>query len=336
VNPTSIVLPLAVGAALSLLTVPLARWFALRIGFVNHPNPIVAQHVRPVAYLGGPGIALAILIAVVALPFVKDAQAAKMLLPGVAFLILGIADDRKAFPAGPKFLFQALLALFAVLSGLVYPVTGLIVADRALSMSWILILVNAFNLVDVCDGLLAGLAAIFFAFCIVIAPAHAALAALVCGACLGFLFYNRPRATIFLGDAGSHFLGFMAAAISLTPGNTWTPRQYIPALGLALAVPLFETTFLVIVRSAHGMPWWRGSPDHFALRLQAAGLTAARTDLIAWGIAALLTAGALLFPTLEGNGKLGVVVAAAVAAAVSAWYLLKLGPARRTSPATNG
>jgi UDP-N-acetylmuramyl pentapeptide phosphotransferase/UDP-N-acetylglucosamine-1-phosphate transferase len=80
--------------------------------------------VRPVAYLGGPGIALAILIAVVALPFVKDAQAAKMLLPGIGFLFLGIADDRKAFPAGPKFLFQALLALFAVLSGIVYPFFG--------------------------------------------------------------------------------------------------------------------------------------------------------------------------------------------------------------------
>ena len=335
-NSTQILIPLGLGAGLALVTVPLARWFALRIGFVNHPNPIVAQHVRPVAYLGGPGIALAVLIALVAFPFaVKDPDSVKILLTGVLFLILGVADDRKAFPAGPKFLFQALLAGFAALSGLVYPFTGLLTADRALSMSWILILVNAFNLVDVCDGLLAGLATIFFAFCIIVAPAHAALSALVCGACLGFLFFNRPRASIFLGDAGSHFLGFMAAAISLTPGNDWTPHQYIPALGLALAVPLFETTFLVIVRSAHGMPWWRGSPDHFALRLQAAGLTAARTDLIAWSIAALLATAALFYPTLEGTGQLVLVVGAALAAAACAWHLLRLGPARRTSPAGN-
>jgi UDP-GlcNAc:undecaprenyl-phosphate GlcNAc-1-phosphate transferase len=170
----------------------------------------------------------------------------------------------------------------------------------------------------------------------VVAPAHAALAALVCGACLGFLFLQpAARAFDLPGGCGEPTPGIHGGRdLAHARATAGRRLQYVPALGLALAVPLFETTFLVIVRSAHGMPWWRGSPDHFALRLQAAGLTAARTDLIAWGIAAALAGGACSIRRFEGAGQFGLVAGAAISLPLAcAWHLLRLGPARRTSPA---
>ena len=318
---------LLLGAALGVPATFGVRALAHRIGFVSAPNPIVAQHTRTVAYGGGIAVALAAAFAFVLLGGGVGANPTPLAIAAVLFLVLGVTDDARAFRTAPKFALQVVVASVAVWKGMVYAWTGMPVVDIALSVVWILALVNAFNVVDVCDGLLAGLATVFFAYGAIAFPAHAMLSACVAGACLGFLVFNRPKATIFLGDAGSHFLGFVAAGISLTPGSTSPSLAYIPALGLAAGVPLFESVFLVYARATRGLPWWKGSPDHFALRLQGAGFTAWRTILTAWTAAAALAAIAFVLRVLPTGAALAICAVSLLAAiAVARWLLIHTEP----------
>ncbi len=299
----------------------LARAAAKRTGFVAHPNPIVASHRSPVPYLGGAAIAVAMLLAGA---FVRPALGTAAVLPGLAFLLLGLADDRRAFAAAPKFALQVAAAGCAVAAGARAPLTGMPIADAMLSGLWILVLVNAFNFVDVCDGLLAGVALVFFAFAAIAIPQGRDLAALAAGATLALLTANRPPAKIYLGDAGSHLLGFVVAWLCLAPG----PHAVgMTRAAWALAVPLAELVFITAVRIAKGLPWWKGSPDHFALRLQARGWGAWRVDLCAWSAAAAFAAVGVAWPALGAVPRLVVAGAAAVSLAVIAHDLLR--PERR-------
>lgn len=281
------------------------RRFAIWRGIVNHPNPIVPQHTRPVAYLGGVGIFIgcaATLAGMVLLRrwgFAAVALPLRIALPSTLFLALGIVDDLVVLSAANKFAWQFVCSTIAVGLGLICPLTGVALVDGLLSVWWILTLVNAFNFTDVCDGLVAGLACITFANVAMLHWADPMLAMLLCGACVGFLFWNRPPARIFLGDAGSHLLGFLAAALTLGAPHGAPPLRAVQA-ALLVGVPLFELTFLTCVRVRKGLAWWKGSPDHFALRLQSAGLTRAQTGLIAWSLAAAMGASAAALPALAG------------------------------------
>jgi UDP-GlcNAc:undecaprenyl-phosphate GlcNAc-1-phosphate transferase len=163
----------------------------------------------------------------------------------------------------------------------------------------------------VCDGLVAGLAVIALAL-VGASGAQGALPWITIGACLGFLAFNRPPASIFLGDGGSLLLGFLVAAALIPTGRlagatpwaaTWpaiwpTIWKDVAAALLATGVLLFEAVLLVHSRVRKGIPWWRGSPDHFSLRLQAHGFTRLQTDAIAWGAATGMCAVAFLLPRL--------------------------------------
>ncbi|CAG5070558.1 putative undecaprenyl-phosphate N-acetylglucosaminyl 1-phosphate transferase [Dyadobacter sp. CECT 9623] len=262
----------------------LVRTFALKNNIVNKPNPIVPQHVKPVAYLGGLGIflggvtSLAILYYFELLSF-PEAGAA---LGAAGFLILGIFDDLNVYSARKKFAIQLILAFASVAFGVKAAFTNIAAIDFLLSAFWILVLVNAANLTDVCDGLVGGLCMITFMFLAITNQEQAGFALVISGSILGFLIFNSPRASIFLGDAGSHMLGFLLAAITLL---RFEHSPTLAELGSFLLVPgvmLFELAFLTVVRIQKGLAWWKGSPDHFSLRLQSAGFTRWQTDVIAW------------------------------------------------------
>ena len=141
------------------------------------------------------------------------------------------------------------------------------------------------------------------------------------GACAGFLVLNAPRASIFLGDAGSHFVGFLLAALSMqTVGGRDRFAEFTAVL-LVLGVFLFELVFLVWARRRRGLSWWLGSDDHAAIRLQAAGLTVWSTDVVLWVCGAMLGIGAILVHRLDGLQllPLGIAVAAFF---VIAWRVL--------------
>jgi len=318
-----------IGATVGTLAV---RTFARRFNIVNKPNPIVPQHTRPVAYLGGVGLAIGAACGMLALFLTGQGDEAlavfpfaSSVIPAVLFLALGVVDDLVTFKPAKKFVLQAGVAALAVGLGLWCPLTGITLVDRALCWFWIVTLVNAFNFTDVCDGLLGSLSAVMFAFIAFAFPTVAPIAIVCAAASVGFLVFNKPPATIFLGDAGSHLLGFVAAALTVVGASDAgaAPMSRLIAPLFLVIVPLFELTFLTVVRIRKGLAWWRGSPDHFSLRLQAGGFSRLQTDTIACTFAAAFGVGALMLPQLGFAGRGGVVAGAVVVCLIAAKTLLR-------------
>lgn len=256
----------------------LVRRIALALGVVNAPNPIVPQHTRPTAYLGGVGVLIGILVGF-AFAGPENRPATAAWIPAIAFAMLGLADDLLTLKVLPKLILQCLLAGLAVVLGLGNQLTPWPLLSGALALLWIVTMVNAFNFIDVCDGLLASICGATFLAWAVFAHAWVLSAMILAAAFCGFLPFNVPRASIFLGDTGSHLGGFLVAAFGLSASTNLRFEQMM----LISTVPVFELVFLVFVRTRKRLPWWRGSPDHFSLRLQADGWSRWSID----GIAAL-------------------------------------------------
>jgi UDP-GlcNAc:undecaprenyl-phosphate GlcNAc-1-phosphate transferase len=307
------------------------RRFAVAHGIVNHPNPLVPQHHRPVAYLGGVAVFLALAATLALVAFarhlgwieVSGIISLRYALPATMFLVLGVVDDLRVLSPATKFAAQVLIAALAASLGLAYEFTGVRLIDAGASAFLVLTLVNAFNLTDVCDGLVGAISVVLFAAALTAcADGDVTVIAGVLGACAGFLVFNGPPASIFLGDAGSHLLGFLAAAALLSlPTAGQGAATDVARLLLLAGVPLFELALLIAVRTQKGIAWWRGSPDHFALRLQARGLSRAQTDLLACAAAAVLAAAGLKLPSLGGPQRALVVGVALLAMALS-WRAL--------------
>lgn len=307
------------------------RAFALRYEILSYPNPIVPQHTRSVAYLGGLGILVGagftvILFGILSqwgfLSLPEEFEVSwSIVVPSLLFLVLGVADDLMRFSNATKASFLTVAAIFAVVLGLGYPLTNIWLLDSVISCLWILTLVNAFNFTDVCDGLVAGLAVILFLFLGGFRFVDPLFALTVAGACVGFLFFNLPPATIFLGDAGSNLLGFLAAAFTLTGMESLEPWPHLSKMVLAVSVPLFELLFLAGVRIKKGLLPWKASSDHFSLRLQGAGLSGLQTDVIAWSAAVFLCGTALALDMVSPFVQIVILLAVFIAFALS-WRLL--------------
>jgi UDP-GlcNAc:undecaprenyl-phosphate GlcNAc-1-phosphate transferase len=164
----------------------------------------------------------------------------------------------------------------------------------AVTVLWILTVTNAFNFTDNMNGLCAGLAAIASLLLGALSAAHdhylvASFAFLAGGATLGFLPYNFPRASVFLGDAGSHLLGFLLAVLTILP-HFYSPehprRLAVFSPLLILAVPLSDLVAVVWLRLKKGKPIYVGDDNHFSHRLVRLGLSKVQAVLLLWGIAA--------------------------------------------------
>jgi UDP-GlcNAc:undecaprenyl-phosphate GlcNAc-1-phosphate transferase len=309
---------IVLGAAiLSIVATWIWTRVAKRLGLLDPPNPLIPQHRNPTAHMGGVAVALSAYLALALHSLwptrgalVVQGRALVVLFAGMAFLLLGMLDDMLRLSARSKFAGQIVIALGAVAGGLSYPFFGFHWLDAAVSAFLILTVVNAVNLTDVCDGLVAGLAPIALIFASTGSQELAPWWLATVGACLGFLVFNAPPARVFLGDAGSHWLGFMLIAATLTMRPTTPPIVHAAVFALLCGVFLFELALLVVARASRGIPFWQGSPDHFSIRLQAAGLSRWATVALAW------TAGGLL-------GWLALRVPAWVTAG-AAWLLLPL------------
>jgi UDP-GlcNAc:undecaprenyl-phosphate GlcNAc-1-phosphate transferase len=306
-------LSFALAAVVTAFAAVVVRTLADRTGLVDPPNPRVPRHTRSVATLGGAAVAAGCLVALSTSP---DGAVEPGLAAGAALaLAVGIADDVRRLPIGAKLALQTLAASVAVALGLDLDVTGNGLADSAVAVVWILVVVNAVNLTDVCDGLVPGLAAIAFLALAAVDPGASGVATAAAGACAGFLALNAPPASIFLGDAGSHLIGFLLAAVALEAVERSGTTANVVAAALVLGIFLFELVFVVVERRRRGMPWWLGSDDHVALRLQAAGLGAVRTDLVLWACATALALAGLLAIRLEGLALFSLALVAVAAAA---------------------
>ena len=265
---------LAFFAALALT--PLTRKLARATGYVDHPDPRkVHRHATPL--LGGVAIAasliLAPLLAMALARSVIPAPSLGLLAGAFIALTLGLLDDRWPLHPLVKLAGQLAAGVCLVSWGTDVPALRANPILGAIAVLGIATLLNAVNFLDNMDGILGSIipvtAAGFAALALVHgAPVHLVLAWGLIGACAGFLVYNAPPARIFLGDAGSHLLGFALGALalqSLEESFTW---QHVAAVVMILAYPIFDATFVVWDRVSGRRPFYVGSTDHTTHRLR--------------------------------------------------------------------
>ena len=259
----------------TLFATPFVARAAIRLGFVDHPAPH-KTHVDPTPYLGGAAVAAGIgVTGVVAAG--GSIQIATILVAAIAIACLGLVDDARGLQPPVKLAVEVAAAVALYVTGSGGGVFGMAVLDLPLTIVWVVVVTNALNLLDNMDGLAPGVAAMSaFAFFGISAYEHhylvGSLAVALAGACLGFLPHNFPPARVFLGDAGSLLVGFLLAAIGLNLdliGQAGVIRVAVPVL--ALAVPLFDTTLVVIARFRDGRPVMPGGTDHTSHRLAGQG-----------------------------------------------------------------
>jgi UDP-GlcNAc:undecaprenyl-phosphate GlcNAc-1-phosphate transferase len=278
----------ALTSALGVIATWLTRTVAWRLHVVAPPRPAVPLHRGPVPCLGGAAIVLAVAAAeTITAREVSIALAgtgSAMVLGGVGYLVLGTFDDIRALTPAAK------LTLQTIVAGITVEVArpGLGAIETALAVLWLVAVVNAVNLTDVCDSLAASLAIVSLAAVAAVSPSLALPALIVGSATLGFLVFNRPPATIFLGDGGSHVLGFAIGGLWLLAVAEEPRWNRVGGAILGVGAFAFETAFLIVVRTRRGLPFWRASADHTAMRLQAAGLTRGQTVAISLLIATML------------------------------------------------
>jgi UDP-GlcNAc:undecaprenyl-phosphate/decaprenyl-phosphate GlcNAc-1-phosphate transferase len=285
---------------LSAALVPLCRAVAHRTGHVAWPRGD-RWHTRPTALFGGVAIAVTTLALgglsndprLVALPLVG----------GALIFLVGLTDDVLSLKPATKLIAQIVLASMAIFFGERLQWSSLPALDMLLTLVWIVGVTNAFNLLDNMDGLCAGVALIAgLALMVALAGRPDAAVelrylAIVLGATAGFLFYNHHPASVFMGDAGSLFLGFTLATLTLTPSVADHERasvlSTIAVPVLVLLIPIFDTTLVTISRLLSGRPVSQGGRDHASHRLVAIGLPEPSAVRVLWGLAA--AAGALGF-----------------------------------------
>ena len=317
-------LTFGMAAGLSAWLTPRLRDAALRFGIVDRPDGGLKTHDEPIPYLGGLAICLAFLLTLAA-TFEFSEGVLGMLLAGSIVVILGLVDDLGGLAPWTKLAGQLVAVLVLVKSGIMIQLTFLPPAlALPLSVLWLLAVTNAFNLIDIMDGLSAGTAAVAAASLLVLADLDgrvqsATMLAGLCGASLGFLRYNFQPARIYMGDTGSMFLGLLLGALAMDIAYTRNHALGALAPGLILGVPLFDMLFVMYIRWRRGLPVMLGSPDHVALRLRKWRLSTRQTVLTSYFVTGLLGAAAIAMTLAPLDGALvilGSLSATALAAAV--------------------
>ncbi len=280
---------LAIAAALSALVIadavtPAAALLAHRTGCVAHANPDVPAHVRTIPLLGGAAI-LAGLAPWLAVAIAWDPRWWALAGAMAPVLALGAYKDRVASPVAPgaQLVVQALAAAILWAGGFRCGAVASAPLDAALTIGLAVVVLNAWNFIDIMDGLAAAVAAATTTCFVIGGGAPAVIAAALAGASLGYLRHNWPPARIFMGDLGSFAIGMTFVALILDE----TRRGGSLVLGLAtMIVPLADLAFTTTSRIAAGKSPLIGGAEHLPLRLVARGWSGVRVNLVAAAVAA--------------------------------------------------
>ncbi len=299
----------AASLLLALYLTPIFRDSALRFGILDRPDGALKTQKAPVPYLGGLAVFCAVLFPVSIFLQFSDTLMG-LLLASTLIVLLGLIDDIGRLSPRIKILVQVIAVFLMLKSGIRIRVSFLPpLASVALTFLWMLLLTNGFNLIDVMDGLAAGVAAVSAAaLSIVFFLQGDRMGVILClslaGALLGFLRYNRPPAAIYLGDAGSLFLGFLLGGLALGADYTLrNPIGWLSAVAI-FAVPLFEIAFISYLRFRRGASILTGSRDHFSLRLRKWRLSTGQTVMSSCGAAAVSACVGLLALFLHPRSSL--------------------------------
>ena len=317
---------------------PLMRNAAIQLGIVDKPDGKLKTHDKTIAYLGGLAVYAAFLMTVGILADFSfssavirfDGETLGLLLAGCIALLVGLIDDFGALTPSQKMLGQLFAALVLIKSGTYIKLTFLPVwVAIPLTIFWILAVTNAFNIIDIMDGLASGVAAV--AAISIAAANHLAgrdsqafLAVVLAGSVVGFLRHNFHPARIFLGDAGSMFVGFMLAALSMNAGYTRVNLLAVISPVFILGIPLFDLLLVMFIRWQRGIPMTKGSPDPFALRLRRCNLTVPETAITTYIVGALLSVSALIMSQIQLEWAVITMAGTVSIAALSAYLLMKV------------
>ena len=305
----------------TLLVLPLWRSWCIRINLVDDPGHRKI-HSTPTPLAGGlavlTGLLLPLLGAVVLLKLNGERIANEDLLTygmnrrawqlaaiasgGIGMVVLGLLDDKHELNPLLKFSGQFAIALLVAAAGVrITLFVPNVIFHYTITILWLLAVINAFNFMDNMNGLCAGLGAIGAGLFAIIAAQQgqylvALIAFLTCGALLGFLPHNFPNARAFLGDSGSHLVGYLLAVLAILPHfyHEEQPRRLAVLTPLlVLAVPLADLVWVVILRTRKGQPFYIGDTNHLSHRLTRSGLNRATAVMLIWFLAAAV--GALAF-----------------------------------------
>jgi len=307
---------------------PLVRKLAVRLGVVDKPAAR-KMHTRTTPLLGGAAIYLAFIVTLAILGdrfYVQ--QVIGIFLGATLCSFMGLWDDRLGLGALVKLAGQVAASLILIASGVQVQTLPSQALNLAVTIFWMVGITNALNLLDNMDGLSGGVgatAAVFFLLLAVMSGQYlvGALAAALLGACIGFLFYNFNPASIFMGDTGSLFLGFVLAAVGIKlrfPDNVQFVTWMIPIAVLGL--PIFDTTLVVISRLRRGLnPLTTAGKDHVSHRLVKMGFTQREAVLILYLVCAVF--GIIAMFLTQASIIEGYLVGVATLA-VGAFFLWKL------------
>ena len=296
-------LTLIIATALTYKLIPIMQKVAKQWGIVDTPDGKLKKHTQPTPYLGGLVIYLPF-ITTLALIYPFGNNILWIILGVTMLLFVGLIDDVVEFSPLQKLAGQSLAVICFLKSGLslkdeffsvvfTIPLTGL----------WMLTVINAFNLVDVADGLASvlalGSASSFLAFALWQGNYELGLLlfAFICPLAVFFFGANMPKASMYLGDAGALWIGGFLSAMPLMFSWREVAAYGFVAPLLILAFPVLEVVLLIVQRLWFGIPFWQGSPHHLAIHLQRRGYSAWGVVLLASGTSVLLSMGTLGYIT---------------------------------------
>ncbi len=266
-------LTFSLALCVSFYMVPIVRRIARTTGLLDRPDGRLKTQNEPMPYLGGLAIYLGFLVSLGLTAEFKH-EVLGILLAATLVLLLGLIDDIGGIAPGPKVIGQVVAVCVLIKSGIWVQIAAFPVwLDIALTVIAIIAISNALNVIDIMDGLAAGVAVVAALIFFVVGLSSnnhvmATMAIALAGSIIGFLRHNFPPASIYMGDAGSLFLGFMLGALAVNGQYTATHDIGLLAPILILGIPIFDTLLVMVIRFRRGQPVYFGSSDHFALRLR--------------------------------------------------------------------
>jgi UDP-GlcNAc:undecaprenyl-phosphate GlcNAc-1-phosphate transferase len=318
----------AIALVAAVLVTPVVRRTCEQLGWFDVPADGRRVHARPIPRLGGVAIFLSFFLALGVLLFLDNEVSRSLhehvrglravLVSSTLIFLFGLYDDLRGSRARWKFLAQGLAASILYLMGghieaISFPLVGQVNLPPALSFVltqlWVISICNAFNLIDGLDGLAAG--ASLFASLVMLGvslltgqPTVTVMSLALSGALIGFLRYNFNPASIFLGDSGSLFIGFLLAALSVTGSQKASTAVAVAIPLMAFALPIIDTGLALVRRFISGKPLFAGDKEHIHHKLLELGWSQRRVAFVLYGACAVFGILALLFTSDGGQGRL--------------------------------
>jgi UDP-GlcNAc:undecaprenyl-phosphate GlcNAc-1-phosphate transferase len=327
-----------IAAFSALIATPLLRRLCERLGLVDTRFDHRRIHQNAVPRLGGLAIFVSVMLALASLGFVHNLltqnlrpelkAVASVLGCGLLVLLVGVYDDIRGANASIKLVSVGLItilfyALGGRIEGLSIPFVGQVglhpLVGFGLTMLWVVGITNAFNLIDGIDGLASG-SALFSTLVLVTTsiiqgqPRVTVMALALSGALAGFLRYNFSPASIFLGDSGSLFVGFVLAALSIQGSQKASTAVAVAIPILAFGLPVIDTSVTIARRLLSGKPLFEGDREHIHHMLLARGWSQRQVALALYAVSAVFGFAAMLF--VNGGSRTPAVVLFVVGGAI--------------------